>query len=95
MTTNQIMPLAYKRTVNAEAFEVEGEWVIMHADQYTITKLNELGGLIWTKLEQAQTSDSLVAEILDVYEISEQEARADVEAFVQELLRLGLIDHEQ
>ncbi|SDC02314.1 Coenzyme PQQ synthesis protein D (PqqD) [Paenibacillus sp. UNCCL117] len=91
--TNPIVSTAYRRAANAEAFEVEGQWVIMHADQYTITKLNEVGGLIWSKLGEEQTSEALVGAILDQYEITEPEAERDVDAFLTQLLQLGLIEY--
>ncbi|WP_159882590.1 PqqD family protein [Paenibacillus puerhi] len=91
--TNPVLSTAYRRAANAEAFEVEGQWVIMHADQYTITKLNEVGGLIWSNLAQEQTPELLVGAIREVYEITEQEAEQDVEAFLAQLLKLGLVEH--
>ncbi|MEK8126959.1 PqqD family protein [Paenibacillus filicis] len=91
--TNPSISTTYRRTTNAEAFEVDGEWVIMHADQYTITKLNEVGGLIWSRLEQEQTPDSLTDAVLEVYDITKQQAGQDVEAFLNQLLQLGLINH--
>jgi hypothetical protein len=91
--SNPQVSTAFRRTTNAEAFEVDGEWVIMHADQYTITKLNEVGGLIWSRLEREQTPDGLADSVLEVYDITKEEALQDVEAFLRQLLQVGLIDH--
>lgn len=83
----------YKRSANVEALEVEQEWMILHADQYTVTKLNEIGGFCWALLRENQSADSLAQELLKEYDIGEEEARRDIETFLCELQRLGLIEY--
>lgn len=57
----------------------------------TIT-LNEPGKLLWEALETGCDTDTLVQKILDVYDIDEATARADVEKFVANLKNHAIID---
>jgi len=82
----------YKRSMNVEALEMEQEWLILNADHYTVTKLNEVGGLCWSLLREPQTADSLALTLQDHYEITAQEAEQDVRAFLAQLSQLGLIE---
>ena len=51
-----------------------------------MVRLNETGAFLWKKLAEAdQTEDSLVAALLDEYEVSEELARRDVQALVRSL----------
>lgn len=87
------MSKRYKRSTNVEAVVVDQEWMILHADQYTVTKLNEVGGRCWSLLKENQTAESLTQELLKEYDIAEEEARRDIESFLDELQRLGLIEY--
>lgn len=52
---------------------------------------NEVGAFIWKQLENEKDMDSLVAAILDEFEIDEATARGDAEEFVNKLIELGAI----
>lgn len=54
--------------------------------------LNETGGFLWEKLTTGATEDELVEAILDTYEIDEETARADVNAFIQKVSGSNLIE---
>jgi hypothetical protein len=83
----------YKRSMNVEALEVDREWMVLNAEKFTVTKLNEVGGLCWSLLKDAQTLDSLSEVLSEKYAISREEAKSDVELFLAELQKLGLIEH--
>ncbi|UUZ80819.1 PqqD family protein [Paenibacillus sp. P26] len=87
------MSTQFKRSMNVEALEVEQEWLILNADQYTVTKLNEVGGLCWSLLKEPRTVDALASELQNHYEITAEEAESDVETFLSELMQLGLVEH--
>lgn len=53
--------------------------------------LNASGAYIWELLEQEQTVESLVDALTARYEVSEDQARSDVEAFVDRLRSTGAI----
>jgi hypothetical protein len=76
-----------------DATELDGEWIILNTDDYTITRINEVGGICWSLLSEAQTADSLTHSLLGIYEIGESEelVKEDVEEFLQNLVECGLI----
>ena len=53
--------------------------------------LNELGSFLWDRLEQAETADELLQNILEEYEVSEAEARTDLTEFLRELEKMGIL----
>ena len=53
--------------------------------------LNATGAYIWELLEQEQTVESLVAALTQTYEVTEEQARQDVQNFVNRLIPTGAI----
>ena len=53
--------------------------------------LNATGAYIWELLEQEQTVESLVAALMENYEVTEEKARQDVQNFVNRLIPTGAI----
>lgn len=53
--------------------------------------LNETGALLWEKLSEDATEDSLTNAILEVYDIDEATARKDVKAFIAKVKSEDLI----
>lgn len=47
--------------------------------------LNETGALLWEKLSEGADEDSLVKAILEVYDIDEATAKADVNKFIEKI----------
>ena len=53
--------------------------------------LNEVGAFLWDLLPEAETSEDLCRKILAEYEVEEETARNDVEAFLEMLRKLDII----
>jgi len=53
--------------------------------------LNETGALLWEKLSEGAEKNDLVQAILEVYDIDEATAEADVERFIEKVNTEGLI----
>ncbi len=53
--------------------------------------LNETGGLLWEKLSEGADKKALVSAILEVYDIDEATACADVDRFIEKVNAEGLI----
>ena len=53
--------------------------------------LNELGTFIWEILPQAQSEADIVDAVLEAYEVSAEEAKADVIEFLDKLKKLEII----
>lgn len=71
--------------------EVEGEIVILHQGDWEYLTVNETGALLWGKLVDGATRGQLVASLLAQYELDEQRAASDVEAFLDVLSERGLL----
>lgn len=56
-----------------------------------IISLNPTGELIWTGLEQGKDRAAILADILEEYDVTEEEAAADLDAYLNELKKNGLI----
>lgn len=54
--------------------------------------LNELGSFIWDILPQAEDEQAILRAVLEEYEVSEEEAARDIDEFLGEMAKLGLID---
>jgi hypothetical protein len=80
---------------NMESTELDDEWIILNIDQYTITKLNGVGGHCWSLLNEMQTVDSLTNSLMNKYQEKEnkEQIKQDVQEFISKLLKCGLIEH--
>ncbi|MBT2679809.1 PqqD family protein [Bacillus sp. ISL-35] len=74
-----------------EATQIEDEWIILDTDQYTVTRVNDLGGFCWSKLCEAQTVDSLQTAIDQEY--GAECEKDSVVKFLTDLEKCGLIRH--
>lgn len=76
-----------------EATELEGEWIILNTEQYTVTRLNDVGGLCWSLLTEAQTSESLTRSLAKKYSSgkNDEQIKKDVEEFLINLVQCGLV----
>lgn len=54
-------------------------------------RLNETGRFVWELLEQEQSEESLADALLDKYEVTREQAAADVDAFLARLRPTGAL----
>ena len=89
------MTTQYIQKGNYETTELDGEWIILNTDLYTITKLNDEGGHCWSLLNEVQTIDSLTQFMLEKFSTTEneQQVKKDMEEFLANLVQCGLIEH--
>ena len=76
--------------------EVAGKQVVVPVGAASVEfagmiNLNAVGSFLWQVLETEQTVDSLTAALTARYEVEDQIARADVEAFLESLAKVGAI----
>lgn len=57
--------------------------------------LNETGKLLWEALAAEQTEDSLTQLLLAQYQVEPEQARRDVQAFLQKLCAVGAVLTEE
>ncbi|TWD98887.1 coenzyme PQQ synthesis protein D (PqqD) [Neobacillus bataviensis] len=78
-----------------ETTELDGEFIILNTDDYTITKLNDVGGYCWSKLNEVQTVATLTKNLIEKFSINgdETQVERDMEEFLENLLQCGLIQY--
>jgi Coenzyme PQQ synthesis protein D (PqqD) len=60
-------------------------------DLDSIFSFNPLGSDLWTLLEKEASLPEMAAWVVERYEVSEETATADIEAFLSELVQAGLV----
>ncbi|SEF80726.1 PqqD family protein [Paenibacillus sp. UNC499MF] len=85
------MEKRYHRHADTEIWETEGDFLIVHTLHQSITKLNEVGGYIWSLLDAPKTLEELVMELTKEYEITMDQGLNDVNVFLHDLSQYGLI----
>jgi hypothetical protein len=86
------MSTLYKRSSWTQAVECEGEWVILHVNHDTITKLNDRAGLIWALLNKSMTVNQLMLLAGNQNEPMMEVSAADVEVLLEQLVQIGLVE---
>lgn len=79
--------------------QVVDTWVVLPLADKTVDfngmiTLNESGVLLWNVLEQGADEEKLVRSLLAEYNVSAEDARADVQEFLAKLKSVGCIDEE-
>ncbi len=87
----------YAPSEDVVAREIEGEFIIipiatgvgdMEDELYS---LNESGKAIWDKLDGKRSLAHIKAELIDEYEVAEEEIEIDIKSFVKELAVRNII----
>lgn len=81
----------YIRKVELEAVEMDESWVILHPANYTVTKMNGLGGVCWNLLSERQSIQSLREEIQHMYDVPNDVAEKDIKQFLSQMVDVGLV----
>lgn len=59
-----------------------------------IIALSETGAFLWNELKTDTTEDKLVNRLCEEYEVAEEQARLDVQAFIENLRVQGWLDED-
>jgi hypothetical protein len=83
----------YVQSNSYETTQLDGEWLILDTDNFTVTKLNEVGGFCWSLLEQYQTVKSIVTAVENEFGSVNESVQDDIKSFLAELIDCGLVRH--
>lgn len=77
--------------------EVAGSYMVVPVGKRTaeipgVIALTETGAVLWKLLEQGATEVELVSVLLDEYEVSADQAAADVHSFIEKAGAQGLLE---
>ena len=73
------------------AAKVGDELVMMSAEKGNYIGLSEVGSLIWDLIETPQDIDALCAKLQNVYDVRPDACRADIDAFLNEMVKHGVV----
>jgi hypothetical protein len=93
------MPSRLKRTPDVIERQVADETFLLPvrgelARTVEMFALSEVGRFVWSRADGSRGVPELVAEVVDAFDVSEEQARADVGEFVDQLRAYGLISDE-
>ena len=76
--------------------QIADMWVVLPlgaqaVDFSAMLTLNESGAMLWKAMESGTDRNGLVAALLAEYEVTETEAAADVDAFLEKLAQAGCL----
>lgn len=80
---------------NVVAREIMGETVLVplgEANDFNgMIILNETAGEVWKRLPDTASTDDIVRELLEIYDVSEETLKCDVDEFINELKKFEII----
>lgn len=71
--------------------DVDGEVVVLDLESSRYLRLNESGGVLWHELIEERDHDELIAALVAAFDVSSQEARTGVDAFIDSLDEFGFL----
>ena len=87
------MKISYKFVLR----QVAGEWIVLPVAEKTVNfngmlTLNETGLILWKLLEQDSSREALAQALTDEYEVTSEQALADVDEYLGKLERAGCLE---
>lgn len=67
------------------------EIVMMNTDNGDYIGVNNVGSDIWNMLTEPMRIDQLVEKVMEEYEVSAEDAKTEIDAFVQRMLKQEMI----
>ncbi|HXX82294.1 MAG TPA: PqqD family protein [Thermodesulfovibrionales bacterium] len=91
------MKEVYKKKNEIVYRKVAGETILVPisgrlADMQRIFALNPVGEFIWDEIDGSKTLQQVSKDIQSSFDVTGEEATADLEAFIAELFKEGLIE---
>ena len=82
-----------KRSDTAMARELDGDVVILDVTSGRYFSINDVGALIWDRLEHDTDKDTLVEAVTSEFNVDKDTAKADIDALLDQLTEAGLISN--
>lgn len=82
------------KTENLDWVAASDETVILDTVREHYLATNPAGTLLWNALSEGTTRDELVTILKDSYEIEDEQAQQDVDAYLDQVRELGLLEEE-
>jgi len=88
-------PTTFLRRPELHAVEMDGELVMMGLQQGEYYSLRDVAASLWQFLDRPRTLDELCDLVAGEYDVSAQDCRSDVAAFLDELTAKSMVDARQ
>ena len=77
--------------------QIADTWVVMALGQTSVDfngmlTLNASGAMLWKCLEEGGDKEALVNALTDMYDVSREDAQADVQEFLERLAKVGCLE---
>ncbi|CAM2978273.1 PqqD family protein [Paenibacillus sediminis] len=82
------------RKENVEVAQFDGEWILLELDKNTFTKVNEVGGYVWSIIPDCPTAAHIVDRVHAEYGADRAVVERNVATFINKLVEIGLISFE-
>ena len=73
---------------------IDGEAVLLNLESGIYFGLNEVGSCIWQRIVGGSTVRDMTRQVVEEFEVSEEVARRDIDALLEQLLDRGLARKE-
>ena len=83
--------IALARNPNAAYRVYDGKATIVLPERAEVHVLNEIGSLVWERIDGRRTLAEIVEEVTRTYDVTSDEARRDVAEFVGALLENDMV----
>jgi len=95
-TSLNTTPVRLVRSSSIVSREVAGETIVVPicrgvGDLDSVYTFNSVGKNLWSLLEQGRTAEELAHWVATHYEVSAEQATADVQSYLAELQQVGLV----
>jgi len=80
-----------KRNIEVFASEIDDEVVMMNIQSGKYFGMDAVGSRIWQLIEEKIRVKDIIAELLEEYDVTEEQCRSDVLEFLNELYEQNLI----
>lgn len=87
--------VCFVRNADLIAADMDGDTVMMSIERGEYYGIGGVGSRVWGLLEQPISLNNIVATICAEFEVDKANCQADMESFIVELQRLGLIQTAQ
>jgi hypothetical protein len=85
--------MKYRRQKDIVARAVAGEYLLVPINGYTkrIYTLNNVGKRLWEAIEEPKSREELAEALVENYQIAKETALVDVQAYLDDMLRMELV----
>lgn len=93
MTTEIISETLPRPCLNIQSKGIQGKLVAVEISSGEYHVFNGVGGIIWKGLTDGLGTEAIVKNVMDSYDVPQQQAEADFQTFIQDLQRRGLLQN--